>query len=450
VRLSVNGGPFDNVTTADLSGDARSFSFPVPLTPGTAVLRVAAKDSSGSQIAKGDSPPFTIVAPLPQPTTVTVTAPTGGTVQAGQQLLVTWTTTGPVSFHAVRLSVNGGPFDNVTTADLSGDARSFSFPVPSTPGTAVLRVAAKDSSGSQIAKGDSPPFTIVAPPPAAQLTVNSIGLNFVAQQGAISDSLPITIGSTGGPLSWTASSGVNWLLLVPSTGTTPSFATVRATAEQLGPSTYNTTLIFSAPGSNPVSVPVRFTVSSAPSSQLTVSSPSLSFVAQQGGTPVSQTISIGSTGGPLFWTATTGVPWLSIVPSAGTTPSSATVTATASSGFAPGTYTTTLAISAPGSAPVSVQVSLTVAPASAPPVVTGFQPARGQSFDIVTITGANFTPGATVRFGPFPSPDVFVVSPTTIRAAVPDGARPGLYQVVVATPQGTATSPGLFTILSSQ
>ncbi len=180
IRLSLDGGTtFSNVTAVDLPAAARSFTFALPSPPQpsvTAIVRVAAKDAAGSQIAKGDSTPFTLQQqPQPMPTTVVVTAPAGGAFQAGQQLTVQWVTNGPVSAHAVRLSLDGGAtFADVSAADVPAGARSFTFALPSPPQpsvTAIVRVAAKDAGGSQIAKGDSTPFTLQQQPQPMPTTV---------------------------------------------------------------------------------------------------------------------------------------------------------------------------------------------------------------------------------------------------------------------------------------
>jgi hypothetical protein len=177
VLLSLdNGQSYTKVTDTDLPGSARSFTFslPNPASPAvTARVRVAAKDApNGTRLATGDSVPFSLQqAPT---TTVTVTAPTGGTFTAGQPLTVQWDTQGPVSFHTVRLSLDGGPFTNVTPADLDGNARSFTWTLPNPPSSqvpAMVEVAAKDASGKQVGRGDSKPFTIrMATAPAPIIT----------------------------------------------------------------------------------------------------------------------------------------------------------------------------------------------------------------------------------------------------------------------------------------
>ncbi|HYG80788.1 MAG TPA: IPT/TIG domain-containing protein, partial [Pyrinomonadaceae bacterium] len=128
-------------------------------------------------------------------TTVQVTAPAGGTLQAGQQVAVQWQTNGPVSSHSVRLSYDGGEFQNVTQADLSGGARNFSFPLPAPPkqlSQAVIRVAAKDTSGAQVGRGDSAPFAVqrVQPPPQPR---DPVVTSITPAEGATSGGRSVTV-----------------------------------------------------------------------------------------------------------------------------------------------------------------------------------------------------------------------------------------------------------------
>ncbi len=76
------------------------------------------------------------------------------------------------------------------------------------------------------------------------------------------------------------------------------------------------------------------------------------------------------------------------------------------------------------------------------PTVTGVSPTTGPSSGgtSVTITGTNFTPSATVKFGATPSPSVTFVSSTELIAISPAGS--GTVDVKVTTAGGTsATSP---------
>ncbi len=96
-----------------------------------------------------------------------------------------------------------------------------------------------------------------------------------------------------------------------------------------------------------------------------VSPSSLSFTATAGGAnPASQSVSISNTGGgTLNWTASSNQSWLSVSPTSGTAPSTATVSVNIT-GLAAGTYNGAITISATGATntPVSVPVTLTVNP----------------------------------------------------------------------------------------
>jgi hypothetical protein len=92
---------------------------------------------------------------------------------------------------------------------------------------------------------------------------------------------------------------------------------------------------------------------------------SFSFTATAGGAnPAGQSLSITNTGGgTLNWTASSNQTWLSVSPTSGTAPSSATVSVDIT-GLAAGTYNGAITISATGATntPVTLPVTLTVNP----------------------------------------------------------------------------------------
>jgi hypothetical protein len=98
---------------------------------------------------------------------------------------------------------------------------------------------------------------------------------------------------------------------------------------------------------------------------ISVSPASLSFTATAGGAnPANQSLSItNSGGGTLNWTASSNQTWLSVSPTSGTAPSTATVSVNIT-GLAAGTYNGAITISATGATntPVTVPVTLTVNP----------------------------------------------------------------------------------------
>ena len=76
------------------------------------------------------------------------------------------------------------------------------------------------------------------------------------------------------------------------------------------------------------------------------------------------------------------------------------------------------------------------------PRITGFTPTSGRAGTRVTITGANFSGATAVTFNGVAA-TFLVNSATQITARVPAGATAG--PIVVTTPAGTATGPGIFT-----
>ena len=94
---------------------------------------------------------------------------------------------------------------------------------------------------------------------------------------------------------------------------------------------------------------------------------SLSFTAQQGETsPATQILTINNTGhGALNWSAGNSATWLTLSPSSGT--GAGVITANVVAGaLAPGSYSETITLSAPGATPVTIPVSFTVTAAPVP------------------------------------------------------------------------------------
>ena len=99
-----------------------------------------------------------------------------------------------------------------------------------------------------------------------------------------------------------------------------------------------------------------------------IDSNALSFTTVQGTSPANQVIALSNIGaGTLDWTATanaTAPAWLSVAPAGGSGNATLTVSVN-SAGLAPGTYTKTISVSAPGATntPQAVNVTLDVTPA---------------------------------------------------------------------------------------
>ncbi|MBS0167925.1 MAG: hypothetical protein JSR29_17700 [Nitrospira sp.] len=213
-----------------------------------------------------------------------------------------------------------------------------------------------------------PVTLIVTPPPALPpaIGVSSSSLSFTAQQnGGNPAPQSLSIRNTGGgTLHWTATDNAAWLTLSATTGTGNGTVTLTPVLGSLGAATYTGSITLSAPGAQPVSIPVTFIVTPPVlPPAIGVSSSSLSFTAQQnGGNPAPQSLSIRNTGGgTLHWTATDNAAWLTLSATTGTGNGTVTLTPVLGS-LGAATYTGSITLSAPGAQPVSIPVTLIVTP----------------------------------------------------------------------------------------
>ncbi|MBL8075020.1 MAG: hypothetical protein JNL29_11675, partial [Nitrospira sp.] len=94
------------------------------------------------------------------------------------------------------------------------------------------------------------------------------------------------------------------------TGTNTGTVTITPVLGSLAAATYTSTITVSAPGAQPVSIPVTFEVKPPVSNSLTLSSNSLAFIATEGqGNPAGKSLTVQTNGS---WTATENVTWLSL------------------------------------------------------------------------------------------------------------------------------------------
>ncbi|MHB1459799.1 MAG: IPT/TIG domain-containing protein [Armatimonadota bacterium] len=116
--------------------------------------------------------------------------------------------------------------------------------------------------------------------------------------------------------------------------------------------------------------------------------------------------------------------------------SATSITATVPAGATTGK----ISVTTPGGTATSSGV-FTVIPA---PTISSFAPTSGKVGDSVTITGTNLTGATEVKFNGTAAATFSVVSVTSITATVPVGTATG--KVSVATPGGTVTSTGDYTV----
>ncbi|HMJ34003.1 MAG TPA: LamG-like jellyroll fold domain-containing protein [Baekduia sp.] len=258
--------------------------------------------------------------------------------------------------------------------------------------TANVTVTASGANGSP--KTIPVTLTVAAAPAAPTLTTSPSSLAFSGVSGAADPgSKTIDVTNTGGStLSYTVAKDQPWLTVSPAGGTAPGTITVNASLNSLAAGTYtgNVTVTASGASGSPKTIPVTFTVAAPPALGVTPST--LAFTAMQGGAnPAPQTVDVSNTGGgTLTYTVTKDQSWLTVTPTSGTAPSTLTVGAN-SAGLAPGSYTGTVAVSAPGAggSPKTVSVALTIN--AAPPAPSGLVGAWG--FDETSGTGVTDASG---------------------------------------------------------
>ncbi len=219
---------------------------------------------------------------------------------------------------------------------------------------------------------------LISPPSVPAVSVNpAIGmsptsLSFAATQGGANPAnQTLSISNTGGgTLTWSASDNATWLTLSPGSGTGNGLVTLTTATGSLAVGTHSGTVTLSGgTGVTPVTVPVSFTVTAAPTISLSPSS--LSYAATQGAAnPANQSISLTNTGGTVNWTVSDDASWLTVSPASGTGSSTLT-TSVNTAGLTAQTYTDTLTVSAAGAASRTVSVTLTVtAPATSSTTLT--------------------------------------------------------------------------------
>ena len=203
------------------------------------------------------------------------------------------------------------------------------------------------------------------PNPAPAIALNSIGFSFSSQLGNPPPPPEVLTVSNrgGGILNWNATTNTSWLTLSPASGTGNGAMTIAPVLGSLGAGTYTGNITVSAPGAQPVSIPVTFIVTPpvAIPPVIGVSASSLSFTTQQSGSnPTAQPLSIRNTGGgTLTWTATDNAAWLTLSSTAGTGNGTITIAPVLGS-LGAGTYTGNITVSAPGAQPVSIPVTFIV------------------------------------------------------------------------------------------
>jgi uncharacterized protein (TIGR03437 family) len=247
-----------------------------------------------------------------------------------------------------------------------------------------------------------------------------------------------------------------WLSAVGS-GNTPFEVAVSVNPAGLPAGVYSGTVELTSSGvaNSPYTVPVTFTVSTAP--VLTAAPTSLSFAYTQGATapPPSQQVQItsgASVSVSVVASTSNGVPWLSAAYEGNSTPLNITVSVNPA-GLSSGKFTGTIAVnsSAAGNSPLLIPVTFSVSPQ---PVLQALPPAANfvytQGGPLPAPLPITIQSTGAVVVSSSVSPPVFWLSvsgggptPANLQLTVnPVGLAPGIYtSAVMVTSPGAANSP---------
>jgi uncharacterized protein (TIGR03437 family) len=290
------------------------------------------------------------------------------------------------------------------------------------------------------------------------LNLNTAPLSFNYQIGTAQPAaVSVTPGSTSTALAYTVTASTTWLVVTPTSGTTPTPVSIGVDPSKLGAGTYNGTVSFVAGGVTQ-SISVTLKVTNDP---MLVSSPTSLWFAYQIGQsfPALQTVALtSSNGAPLIYSATTTASWLILTGQLnGTTDNSFNVSAN-TSGLSANTYTGQITITvmnqATGAAltsvniPVKLYVStnalLLVTPPQ--PVVFTVQANSGQSSQVQPVALASTSTDVlglvwgqpTVPWLGVYGPPAATPGTVGLQATPPASLLPGIYTGSVAV---TATGP---------
>ncbi|MEU8569589.1 IPT/TIG domain-containing protein [Streptomyces pathocidini] len=396
-----------------------------PTSGGNTVTITGTGFGGATAVTFGPNPAtsFTIVSP----TQITATAPAGtGSVNVtvtgpgGTSNAVPYTYVGAPTITSVvpntgplaggnTVTITGTGFTGATAVNFGPNpATSFTIVSPTQitatapAGTGTVNVTVTTPGGTS----NAVPYTYVAAP-----TITSV----VPNTGPLAGGNTVTITGTGFGGATAVNFGPN-----PATSFTIVSPTQITATAPAGTGSVNVTV--TGPGGTSNAVPYTY-----------VAAPTITSISPASGpTSGGNTVTITGTG---FGGATA----VTFGPNPAT--SFTVVSATQITAVVPaGTGTVNVTVTGPGGTSNAVPYTYVAAP-----TITSLSPNAGPlaGGNTVTITGTNFTPGATVQFGANPATSVTFVSSTQLDVVVPATGAPGSVPVSVTTAGGTS-APGVF------
>lgn len=213
------------------------------------------------------------------------------------------------------------------------------------------------------------PVAFTVEPPRPIIAVEPQSLFFDAVRGAAPpEAQQITVSNVGaGSLQFAASGDAGWLQVSPAGATAPATVAVAPTTTDLEEGTRLSHVVFSAPGADPVSVPVSYRITLPPLLAVDPPQVQLASMVAEGPQTVELAVSTARKTMPMDWQITESCDWLAAEPGSGTavpTMPSRVKLVFDPAGLAPGQYQDTITVTAPGAdnSPLQVPVSWTIQP----------------------------------------------------------------------------------------
>lgn len=357
LSVSSSGGPLPAVVTVTASAAGLSPSS----TPFVCRLTITASvgDAVGATVltVNLNVQPGVGVAP----NQVSLTGQSGGPPQAA-----TVSITGPSSVMLNRPSISAGAawlsasLSSATApANLTITANPASLAASSAPYSGSVTVATSSGAALTVAVF----FTVSNPSAALSLSNSSVQFNY-SQGDAAPAAQPITVSTGSLPMAFSVAASANWIVVTPSSTTTPATLSVAVNPAQLAgvSGLQSGTVTVTAPGAggSPQAIGVIVNVTVPPA--LVLSSTGAAFACRLGDpAPPAQSIQVSSTGARLNFTlSVANAPWLNISPTSAATPAAVSISANPA-GLTVGTYSANVILNAPGSSQ-TISVSLVVSP----------------------------------------------------------------------------------------
>lgn len=329
--------------------------------------------------------------------------------------------TGPTTFDAISLVCphQGATVDLVAPSSFRCPSHLAEFSATgvwtggkSTGDLTALGVTYDASAGTLTINGPA------APPPPPSLGVAPTSEVFTAIQGQPSPAAQTvsitnvgggTLPGLGAVVAYGSGQPTGWLTATLDATTAPATLTLKPSTTTLAPGAYSATVQITSPAAAnaPLAVSVSLLVTAVTPSTIALANRNVAFAAASGGAnPLPQTIAITNGGGGTLAGLSVGTiaygasasGWLAAALDSPTAPASLTLTASLGA-LAPGSYTATVPVLAPGAsnAPQQVTVTFTVASSSSSPTLA--LSATNSSFSAAQDGGSPASQAITVQNG---------------------------------------------------